>query len=129
MIIFHQYFDRVKLQLKRKNHIAGWNMTAHEAATFIRSLRKTVLTFVGYSGMGYEDENAMLQIAREVLSQYSPKTTLINIGVTRVGIGAIYPLAKSMGFETSGIVTNLALKKPDDISSAVDHICFIKDSQ
>jgi len=43
---------------------------------------KPCSTFYGYSGMGYEDEKAMLEIARKVLSRYSPETTLVNIGVT-----------------------------------------------
>jgi hypothetical protein len=71
----------------------------------------------------------MLQIAQEILSGYSPSTTLINIGATTGGVGAIYPLAKSMGFTTTGIVTNLALYYPESISNAVDHVCFIADKQ
>jgi hypothetical protein len=49
--------------------------------------------------------------------------------VTSVGIGTVYLLAKSMGFETTGIATNLALEHPTDISEAVDHICFVADKQ
>jgi hypothetical protein len=124
-----QFIGRIKLQLRDKNHIAGWNMTANEAITFIKSLGKTVLTFYGYSGLGYEDEKGMLNIARKVLSGHSPKNTLVNIGVTSTGCGAIYPLAKLMGFETTGIVTTLALEYRGGISESVDHICFIKDTQ
>ena len=90
---------------------------------------KTVLTFFGYSGMGYEDEEGMLQVVQDILSQYLPQRTLINIGATEVGVGKAYALAKSLGFETSGIVSTEALEYPDDISTMVDHICFIKDSQ
>ena len=107
-------------------------MTAEAVIAFFLSQRKTVLTFYGYSGMGYEDEKGMLEIARKVLSGYSPETALINIGVTRVGIGAIYPLAKSMGFTTTGIVTSLAFEHPAGvagISESVDHICFVADQQ
>ena len=120
---------RIKLQLRGKNHVVGWGMIPEEAIAFFRSQRKTILTFCGYSGLGYEDERGMLQIAKEVLSIYSPETTLVNIGATRVGIGGIYPLAKSMGFETAGIVTIQALEYPEGISDAVDHICFVKDKQ
>lgn len=104
-------------------------MRTEEAVDFIRSRGKVVLTFFGYSGMGYEDENGMLETAQKVLSGQAPEKTLVNIGVTEVGIGAIYPLAKSMGFETAGLVTAKALERPDDISNFVDHICFIKDRQ
>ena len=128
MRTLRQLIGRFKLQWRGKNHVVGWNMTAEEVIAFFLRQRKTVLTFYGYSGMGYEDEKGMLAIAREVLSRYSPETTLVNIGVTSAGIGAVYPLAKSMGFETAGIVTMLALAR-GDISAAVDHICFVKDTQ
>jgi hypothetical protein len=39
----------------------------------------------------------------------------------------MYPLAKSMGFTTAGIVSNQILNNPSDISPDVDHICFIDD--
>jgi hypothetical protein len=100
-----QLIGRVKLQWRGKNHVVGWNMTPEAVIAFFMRKGKTVLSFYGYSGMGYEDENAMLEVAREVLSRYSAETTLVNIGATSVGIGALYPLAKSMGFETTGIVT------------------------
>jgi hypothetical protein len=132
MNTLRQLIGRFKLQWRGKNHVVGWNMTAEEVIAFFLRQRKTVLTFYGYSGIGYEDEAAMLAIARKVLSGYAPETTLVNIGVTSVGIGAVYPLAKSMGFETAGIVTNLALEHPAGvagISDSVDHICFVKDAQ
>ena len=128
MSTLRQLIGRFRLQLRGKNHVVGWNMTAEEVIAFFLRQRKTVLTFYGYSGIGYEDEEAMLAIARKVLSGYSTETMLVNIGVTSVGIGAIYPLAKSMGFTTTGIVTSLALDR-DDISASVDHICFVKDKQ
>jgi hypothetical protein len=127
-----QLIGRFKLQLRGKNHIVGWNMPPEAVIAFFLRQGKTVLTFYGYSGAGYEDEKGMLEIARKVLSGYSPETTLVNIGVTSVGCGAIYPLAKSMGFTTTGIVTSLALEHPADvagISEAVDHICFVADKQ
>jgi hypothetical protein len=128
MSTLRQLIGRFRLQLRGKNHVVGWNMTAEEVIAFFLRQRKTVLTFYGYSGMGYEDEEAMLAIARKVLSGYAPEPTLVNIGVTSVGIGAVYPLAKSMGFTTTGIVTNQALER-DDISPSVDHICFVADKQ
>jgi len=127
-----QLIGRFRLQLRGKHQVVGWNMTAEAVIAFFLRQRKTVITFFGYSGMGYEDEKAMLEIARKVLSRYSPETTLVNIGVTSVGIGKIYPLAKSMGFTTTGIVTSLALEHKAGIagiSEAVDHICFVADKQ
>ena len=129
MSILRQLAGRIKLRWRGGNHIVGWSMTPEKTVSFIRSRGKVVLTFYGYSGMGYEDEQGMLQHAREVLSQYRPDKTLVVAGATKVGIGAVYPLAKSMGFETAGIVTTRSLKDTERISEAVDHICFIPDDQ
>jgi hypothetical protein len=104
-------------------------MRPEQAVSFIRRRAKMVLTLYGYSGMGYEDEEAMLRTAREVLAQYRPEKTLIVSGATEVGVGAVYPLAKTMGFETAGIVTMDEAEDPEDISVFVDHVCFIKDTQ
>jgi len=103
-------------------------MTPDQARAFFARQRKTALTFLGYSA-GYEDETAMLQKVREILSEYSPETTLVNIGATRGGIGAAYPLAKSLGFTTTGIVSTQALDYPEEISKMVDYVCFIADEQ
>jgi hypothetical protein len=129
MSILRQLIGRIKLRWRGKNHIVGWGLTPEETVSFIRSRSKMVLTFYGYSGMGYEDEDIMMGTAREVLSQYRPEKTLVLSGATEVGIGAVYALAKSLGFETAGIVTSKAAEKPEEISPFVDHICFIKDTQ
>ena len=129
MSVLRQLIGRFKLQRRGGNNIVGWSMTPEEAVSFIRMRGKTVLTFFGYSGMGYEDEEGMLQIVQNILSQYLPPKTLINIGATDVGVGKAYALAKALGFETSGIVSTQALEYPEDISTAVDHVCFIKDNQ
>lgn len=115
-------------QLSEKDKVIGWRMTPGEALAFFKSQRKTVVTFFGYS-VDYENEKAMLKKAEDVLAGYSPATFLINIGATRGGAGAIYPIAKAMGFTTTGIVSSLATQYLDDISNAVDHVCFIMDSQ
>ena len=123
-----QQINRIRLQLGRKNNVVGWAMTPDETRAFFDSQGKTVLTFFGYMA-GYENEKEMFAIVRKVLSGYSPATTLVNDGVTKWGLGEIYPLAKSLGFTTAGIVSNQILNDPTDISPSVDHICFIDDSQ
>ena len=123
-----QLFRCVLIQLRWKNKVVGWGMTPSEATEFIKSMGKTVVTFFGYSS-AYEDEKAMLEIVRKVLSEYSPETTLVNFGATRNGLGAVYPLAKSMGFATTGIVSTLAMEDSGDISKDVEHICFLTDDQ
>lgn len=128
MKTFLQQLGRIRLQLSNKTQVVGWGMTPDEAKSFFLSQKKTVVTLFGYSS-SYEDENAMLERVRQIISRYSPETTLINIGGTRGGLGAAYPVAKSMGFTTTGIVTTLALNYPEEISHAVDYVCFIEDTQ
>lgn len=120
---------RTRLEERAKNKVVGWEMTPDEALAFFKSQGKTVLTFFGYSGNQYENVDGMLNVADRVMFQHSPEHTLINIGATEAGIGAIYRMAKSKGFMTTGIVSEMALKYPDDISEAVDFVCFIKDTQ
>ncbi len=87
-----------------------------------------MLTFFGYS-VDYEDRESMLALARRGLSRIPPDSVLINIGATASGIGAVYPLAKAMGFTTTGIVSSVAAEHMENISEAVDHVCFVADTQ
>ena len=123
-----RFFGRIKLQLRGKNHIVGWKMTPDEARSFFERQGKTVLTLFGYS-VGYEDESVMLQRVQEILSEHSAETTIVNIGASRGGIGEAYPLAKSMGFTTTGIVSTQVLDYLEEISGVVDYVCFIVDDQ
>ena len=111
-----------------KNKVIGFGMTPAETQVFFKSLKKQVVTFFGYS-VDYENEGAMLAIAKDMMSGYSPETALINIGATVGGIGAVYPLAKRMGFKTTGIVSSLATEHLESISNVVDHVCFVSDTQ
>jgi hypothetical protein len=99
-----------------------------EINNFIRTRKVQLLTFTGYSGAGYEDENAMLAEAARILANFSPATTMINIGATAEGIGAVYALAKSQGFTTTGIVSTLAGDEKLALSPCVDHVFYIQDS-
>jgi hypothetical protein len=111
-----------------KTKIIGMNMSPAETLAFLRSLGKRVLTFFGYS-VDYENEEAMLAIVKKGLSKIPPDAVLINIGATASGIGAVYPLAKAMGFTTTGIVSSVAAEHLEAISAAVDHVCFVSDTQ
>ncbi len=121
-----QFIGRLKLQLRGKNHIVGWNMTPMQAVAYFKKQAKTVLTFYGYA-VDYQNAAEPRQTIREILLRHAPNTTLINYGATKGGMGAVYQVAKTMGFTTTGIVSTLALELADDISPDVDHICFIGD--
>ena len=101
--------------------------TPSEVRAFFTAQRKSVLTFVGYSGAGYEDEAALVAHAAEVLDQANPKNTIVNIGATPDGIGRVYDVAKQRGFTTSGIVSTQARQSGATISPCVDVVFFVRD--
>ena len=100
---------------------------AEAARRWLAERKKAVLTFLGYSGSGYEDETAMLEHATRVLNQADPRTTLVNIGATQEGIGAVYALARRLGFETTGIVSSQAREHGVAVSKHVDVTFEVRD--
>jgi hypothetical protein len=88
---------------------------------------KSVLTFGGYSASGYEDPAAMLARAERELAAHRPADTLVNIGATAVGIGAVYDVAKRLGFTTMGIVSSLAHEEKVELSRCVDLVFYVPD--
>ena len=102
-----------------------------DAATIARHRKATgkqVLTFVGYSGAGYQDPDALMREASGTLDRHDPARTLINSGGTAEGIGQIYVLAKGKGFETLGVVSSLARQEQVPLSPCVDSVFFVPDS-
>jgi hypothetical protein len=100
-----------------------------EAEAFFRQENKRVLTFVGYSGAGYQDHGAMLRAAARILNEFDPARTIVNIGATPDGIGAVYELAKRRGFVTTGIVSSQARQHGVELSRHVDRVFFISDER
>jgi hypothetical protein len=98
-----------------------------EIRAYFKSQRKHVITFLGYSGAGYEDQQAMLQAAREALKGRDPRRTIVNIGATPEGIGAVYQLAKDLGYTTSGIVSSQWRATGTPLSPCVDIVFLVKD--
>lgn len=101
------------------------NATIDDIKHFFVTQKKQVITFIGYSGTEYQDKPMMLKQASDILDQFNPSMTIINIGATPDGIGAIYELAKQRGFFTTGIVSIQA--KQYDLSSYVDYVFFVED--
>ena len=87
-----------------------------------------MVTFFGYSGLGYQQEAAMLDTARAALRNFDPKSTIVNIGATAEGIGAVYQLAKALGFATTGIVSSEAKKEHVALAPCVDVVFFVTDT-
>ncbi len=102
--------------------------TVREVHDFFAAQQRRVVTFLGYSGAGYEDEPGMLHAAETVLDGLDPAATIVNIGATADGIGAVYPLAKRKGFPTTGIVSSQARATDTPLSPDVDHVFVVADA-
>ena len=102
--------------------------TPTEIRAVFKAQRKSVLTLLGYSAAEYEDKAALMARVTEILDKLDPKTTIVNIGATPDGIGAVYPLAKERGFTTSGIVSTQARESSVTLSPCVDLVFFVKDA-
>ena len=97
-----------------------------EIKAFFDERRLQTLTFMGYSGAEYQDPAAMLVLAGQILDKYAPQKTMVIIGATGEGIGAVYDLAKSKGFTTVGIVSSQAKVNNVPFSSCVDHVFVVE---
>jgi hypothetical protein len=102
--------------------------SAAEVDNFFGSKGWHVLTFVGYSGAGYEDADAVLKEADRVLGQHDVDKTIVNIGATADGIGAVYERAKARGFKTAGIVSSQARDQKVPLATCVDYVFYVTDS-
>jgi hypothetical protein len=101
--------------------------TVEEIIHFFESTGKKILSFIGYSGSGYEDNNAMWQLAEQILDEFSPDSTIVNIGATSSGIGAIYEFAKKRNFTTTGVVSTLAKEYGVELSPYLDYAFYVAD--
>lgn len=102
--------------------------TVDAVQTYFKTRGRTVVTFMGYSGAGYEDNASMLARATAVLDRLDPRTTLVNIGATIDGIGAVYALAKQKGFETTGIVSSQARVGKSTLAPCAGTVFFVEDA-
>ncbi|BCT33403.1 MULTISPECIES: hypothetical protein [Pseudomonas] len=84
-------------------------MDAQAAVDGIRALGgRYVVTFLGFSDAGYEDESQAREVLLAELKTLDPRHTIVCSGATTEGIGMVYPLALREGFRTVGIVSSRA---------------------
>ena len=102
--------------------------TTDDIRVFFNDLKKDVVTFVGYSGAEYEDKTLMLEKAGLVLDEFEASKTIVNIGATPEGIGAVYELAKRRGVVTTGILSTQAKKYNAPLSPCVDYVFYVEDA-
>ncbi len=93
----------------------------------IRGDGRRVVTFMGFSGRGYEDPASVEHLLADFLAQFDPRSEIVCSGATEDGIGAVYPLAKARGFTTVGIVSAVAEAEGARFSDLVDTIYVIDD--
>jgi hypothetical protein len=97
------------------------------AIALVRAPGRSIITFLGFSGSGYEDPPAVERAIAKVLDALNPASVIICAGATSDGIGIVYPLAKKRGFTTIGIVSAIAEKEGVGFSPDVDTVFVIAD--
>ena len=102
--------------------------TLEEIKAFFASQKKDVATFVGYFDAEYENKEAMLETARQILDVLDDSETIVNIRATPEGIGAVYELAKRRGFLTTGILSTQAKEYNAVLSPCVDYVFYVEDA-
>jgi hypothetical protein len=119
-------FARIALACNQPSTIK--EASPEEIRIFFKGKNMKVLTFLGYSGAEYENKAAMLEQASQILEQFDPGSTVVNIGATPEGIGAVYETAKRKGFLTTGIVSTQAKENAVQLSPCVDIVFFVRDA-
>ncbi|OUL96714.1 hypothetical protein [Paraburkholderia hospita] len=100
-----------------------------EALCEIRGLNRRVVTFSGFSSAGYEDQHAVEQMLSGWLDTLDPLADIVCSGATPMGIGALYALASSRGFQTIGIVSSNAVKEQVKFAKDVKTVFVIEDDR
>ncbi len=101
--------------------------SAEAAVKQIRGMGRSIVTFLGFSGSGYEDPLAVERMIAKALDELNPSSVIIGAGATPDGIGVVYPLAKKRGFTTIGIVSAVAEKEGVGFSPDVDTVFVVSD--
>lgn len=119
-------FARIALGCEQASTIR--EATPEEIRAFFKGKRMKVLTFLGYSAAEYENKAAMLEQATRILDEFDPRATIVNIGATPEGMGAVYETAKRKGFLTTGIVSTQAKENNVKLSPCVDVVFYVRDA-
>ena len=104
------------------------SMDADGAIQGIRSQgRALVVTFMGFSDAGYEDEAEVRETLLAELKNFDPLNTIVCSGATTEGIGMVYPLAVRQGFRTAGVVSSLARGVGAEFSTECEIVFIVDD--
>ncbi len=104
-------------------------MNAQAAVEGIRSLGLArVVTFLGFSDAGYDDEAKVRKTLLTELKNFDPSDTIVCSGATAEGIGMIYSLAVLQGFHTAGIVSSQALAEGVQFSTQCEAVFVVDDN-
>ncbi|MEU8632801.1 hypothetical protein AB0C38_11580 [Amycolatopsis sp. NPDC048633] len=101
---------------------------------FFSSQGKRVITFAGYSELGYQRPEILREATDEVLDGYRPEAVLVHCGSLLRdcgldGVAEVHSLAKRRGFETAGIHSTVAREfhATHRVSPYCDHVFLVKD--
>lgn len=102
---------------------------AQAAVDGIRSQgRARVVTFIGFSGTGYQDETEVRDTILKELKNFDPSNTLVCAGATAEGIGVVYTIALQNGFRTAGIVSSQARSQGARFATECEIVFVVDDA-
>jgi len=119
----------VAASLDEKLPYATEPLPVAEVIQKVKDLGRNVISIFGFSYLGYENPDAVMDQVKQRLADFKPETDIINMGATEEGIGAAYKVAKELGFTTIGIVSTLALTYSGRFSPYVDNIYIVNDQR
>lgn len=113
-----------------------WKVTPAAAVLkFFHALDKRLICFAGYGELGYEEPDCVRKISMEVLDSLDRSTVAVHCGTLLRkgglnGIADIYPIARDMGFTTSGLFPSIALQfgETHHVPPDCEHPFFIEDT-
>jgi hypothetical protein len=89
---------------------------------------KRAVVLSGFSGSGYASPQGLREKLTEILEKErkaaSPQNIIVVAGATAEGIGLCYEIAKEMGIQTLGIVSELGMR---DASTFCDEVIGVPD--
>ena len=108
--------------------------SAGEIRDCLSAIGKHVISFSGFGELGYEEEDVVERVARDILLPWRSHEILVNSGTLlrsggQDGIAAVYAVARQLGIETTGIHPSIALdfSETHHPSPFCDRVFFVED--
>ncbi len=105
-------------------------MSVEDQFAEIRREKDYMFVGVGFSDLGYQNVAALHESFKRdikpIIEKHGVKKVGFLAGATEPGVGALYQLAKQMGLDTYGLVSDSALHDSVPVSPYCDRVIFVR---